>query len=274
MLKKVCFLLVVILIMAAISPAVGASGQDITVKIDGNTVTFPDAKPFIQVESGRTMVPIRFIAENLGCQVDWNSQLKAVYITKDYKNIKLIIGQSEALVNNETKVFDATAVIKEDRTFVPLRFISETLKAQVEWVEETRIVNIKTYQEDPNSFIEPQISVKYAKSKEDPHALELQLDNWGDYTKDYSMRIHFTSHPLNEVEFLNFDDTWHKVILDYWHDGIGNTIFQLHKTIYTTRENAFELKNSLEIKYVFYLKKKSTGEIREYPGSVIVKILE
>jgi len=139
---------IIIAIISAITLVIGiasfAGSKDITVKVDGKTIDFPDARPFIDTQSNRTMIPVRFVAENLGCKVDWNSELRVVYIQKNDTLIELKIGVLEAIVGGKVISLDAKAVIKENRTFVPLRFVSEALGANVEWNGDTRTVYITT----------------------------------------------------------------------------------------------------------------------------------
>ncbi len=139
---------IIVAIVSVIALFIGiacfASSQDITVKVDGKAISFPDARPFIDTESNRTMIPVRFVAENLGCKVDWNGELKVVYINKNGIQIELKIGVLEAIADGKVISLDAKAVIKENRTFVPLRFVSEALGAYVEWNGTTRTVYITT----------------------------------------------------------------------------------------------------------------------------------
>ena len=127
--KIITILTALAIIMSLMSFQAVANSQDIdiVVKIDGEVVEFPDAKPFID-EHSRTLCPIRFIAENLGAEVLWNNEDKTVSIKKDDIDILLKIGDNTAVVNGDEKAFDTYPQIFEDRTYVPLRFISETLK--------------------------------------------------------------------------------------------------------------------------------------------------
>ena len=124
-----------------------ATPTDLTVKLDGKAITFPDAKPYVN-EDSRTMVPVRFIAENLGCKVTWEETREIVIIAKGDTRILLHIGDNSAIVNTKTsdtrKTFDTKAVLKDDRTMVPLRFVSETLGAGVAWDEANNTVIIRS----------------------------------------------------------------------------------------------------------------------------------
>lgn len=109
------------------------SPDDILVFVNGDVVWFPDQKPYIN-EDSRTMVPVRFVAQEMGAAVDWNNDTETVTITRAGTTIKLTVGQSVADVNGVPKAFDTKAVLVNDRTMVPLRFISETFGARVDWI--------------------------------------------------------------------------------------------------------------------------------------------
>lgn len=102
-----------------------------------------DWPPYIN--AGATMVPARFIAEAFGCIVDFYPKHKAteeVFITKGQVQITLYIGKNYALIGNEKVKLDFPAEIKNKRTFVPIRFISEVFGADVAWDKDTKKVTI------------------------------------------------------------------------------------------------------------------------------------
>lgn len=136
---KILTLLFTFLIFTSLSFA----SSNINVTVNGVEVIFPDAKPFIDAEADRTMIPVRFIAENLKSEVEWNAEDRVVCINKGDNNIQLTIGSNIAIVNNESIKLDTEAIIHEDRTYVPLRFVSEQLGAEVDWDNSTRTVIIK-----------------------------------------------------------------------------------------------------------------------------------
>lgn len=129
----------------------------VDVKVNGIKIKFKNAKPFINKEN-RTVVPVRFIAEALGAKVDWNGETRTVFIDQDEKHIELKIGAMEATVNSEIIKFDTKAEIYFDRTFVPLRFVSETLGATVGWDGETSTVVIDTKKEEVPENVEEMIA--------------------------------------------------------------------------------------------------------------------
>ena len=90
----------------------------------------------------RTMLPARFVAEALGAKVEWNDDTKTVAIFKDMKKIEIVIGDANAYINGQPVALDAPALIQNSRTYMPVRFIAETLGAKVTWNEVTRQVVI------------------------------------------------------------------------------------------------------------------------------------
>lgn len=108
--------------------------------INGKVVT-NDTAP--EIVNGRTMLPVRFVAETLSSIVTWNPENREVTIIKDEKIIKLIIDNDIALVDGTEVKIDSSPYIKNDRTYLPVRFIAESLDCEVEWNEKTGEVTIK-----------------------------------------------------------------------------------------------------------------------------------
>lgn len=96
-----------------------------------------------KIVNDRTMLPARFVAESLGATVIWTeTEPNKVLITKDDVEIIIYIGSDIAYVNGEEVSLDSPAFIENDRTYTPIRFISEELGATVEWLDETQQVVI------------------------------------------------------------------------------------------------------------------------------------
>ena len=109
-------------------------------------MTFPDAQPFMD-SNNRTLVPIRFISEELGAKVDWDEKTKTVSIEQGEKNIEMKLGSSQITLDGQTKQMDTAPISKQNRTFVPLRFVSEGLGVNVDWLKEVSTVQISTGKE-------------------------------------------------------------------------------------------------------------------------------
>lgn len=119
----------------------------INLVVDSKTA-FIDGKPVsldvpATILNGRTLVPIRFVAESLGARVGWDGNTREVTVSLDGKTVKLTIDSRIALVNGKQEILDTTPVIRDGRTLVPIRFIAENLGGEVYWDNETRTVIIR-----------------------------------------------------------------------------------------------------------------------------------
>ncbi len=92
-----------------------------------------DATP--KIINGRTMVPIRVIAEAFGADVKWEATTKTINISLDNKNVEMVVGQT-------TEGMDVPPTIIDGRTYVPLRYVSEVLDANVDWNQESSKITI------------------------------------------------------------------------------------------------------------------------------------
>ncbi len=90
-----------------------------------------DVAPIIV--NDRTLLPVRFISENLGAAVDWNAEQSKATISKDGTEIVLYIDSTTAYINGKAVTLDSPAIIRSDRTYTPVRFIAEALGAKVDW---------------------------------------------------------------------------------------------------------------------------------------------
>jgi len=88
----------------------------------------------------RTLIPVRAITEGFGANVEWLDGVAT--ITKDETKIELNLDSNTALVNDEEVEIDSKASIKNNRMYVPLRFILETFELEVEWEPETQTIEI------------------------------------------------------------------------------------------------------------------------------------
>lgn len=140
--KKIIFAFIMIFAMSA---GALAADNEPSVYLNGKQMTF-DVNPYIK--DGRTLVPMRAIFEAVGATVGWDQDTRTVYAVRekneDASLVTLQIDHDKAFVNSEEKTLDVTATIKNDRTFVPLRFVVEALGEKVEWNQERYAVIITT----------------------------------------------------------------------------------------------------------------------------------
>lgn len=107
--------------------------------INGIT-TILDATP--EIKNSHLCLPIRAIVEALGGTINYNAQDKSIQISSGTTNIVLTIGGVTAQINGQTVNLDTPAYISNNRTMVPLRFITENLGCKVNWDSATQQVTI------------------------------------------------------------------------------------------------------------------------------------
>ncbi len=93
-------------------------------------------------QNGRTLVPMRDIFEALGATVNYNSLNQSIAAQKGTTIVRLALGSRNAAVNNVPVRLDAPARTYYGSTYVPLRFVSEALGANVSYNPSNRVVSI------------------------------------------------------------------------------------------------------------------------------------
>ncbi|NPV92660.1 MAG: SH3 domain-containing protein [Firmicutes bacterium] len=95
-----------------------------------------------QISSGRTLLPVRYLAESCGAEVDWDPRSQVVTLKANQTTIQLTIGSSRELVNGQAVEMDVAPVIIDGRTMLPARWVAENLGYQVAWNANSRTVTI------------------------------------------------------------------------------------------------------------------------------------
>jgi rhodanese-related sulfurtransferase len=194
-----------------------------------------------QVMQSRTMVPFRFLGEQLGAKVAFEMNpetrlVSQVSFSIGKLSVTLWINQTEAEVrvdrSIQKKELDVAPVIVNGRTLVPVRFVVEEMGAGVEWVAERREVNIffPRVDEVPKTpflvfFQDISVSELY-ESYETGEWKILDIRVLDDYKKGHLPgAIHVPMHLLNDPEglktyHLNYDDN----IVVYCNSGVQSTM--------------------------------------------------
>lgn len=126
--------------LVAITAIAGA--QDITVNVDGQPVRFRGASP--RKIDDRVLVPLRGVFEEMGATVQWRANRREIIANRGDSDVRLHIGDKYATVDGKELTMDVPAQIIDGATYVPIRFLSESLGAQVRWREADQLVMIDT----------------------------------------------------------------------------------------------------------------------------------
>lgn len=129
--KYILFMLLFAFVYTLVFPVITAASSP-TISIDGKQRSF---SPGAQIVNDRAMIPLRFVVEDEALQgeVFWDGSLRKVAMNCLGKYIEMYINGNEAWVDGEKRYLDSPPYIFENRTFIPLRFMSENLGATVEW---------------------------------------------------------------------------------------------------------------------------------------------
>ena len=142
--KKFIAMLLTVSALGMASAAIAADNEP-AVYLNGAQMTF-DVNPFI--EDDRTLVPMRAIFEAVGADVQWDEEDRTVHAVRakddEVSLVSLQIDSATAFVNSAAVNLDVPAKIVGDRTFVPLRFVVESLGEKVEWDSDNYAVIITT----------------------------------------------------------------------------------------------------------------------------------
>jgi hypothetical protein len=116
-----------------------AANAEIRIELNGQPLA-TEVPPFIR--NGTTFVPFRILFESLGLQVSWDPVSKRIIGNGDGINIELQVDRFQAIVNRTERLLAEAPSIVNGRAFVPLRFVSESASAAVQWLPEQRQISI------------------------------------------------------------------------------------------------------------------------------------
>lgn len=165
--KKICFCIFVL--MFCLVWCANALAADTGVEIYVNEVKLDCAvKPFIR--DGRTMVPMRVIFEALGANVEWEDNTRTITATKSEDVVVLQIDNPVLHKNGQAVELDVAPILSQSTTFVPVRAVSQSLDARVEWTNfnQTVYVNsantyLRLLHEEVQRFMKASMPAEYSK---------------------------------------------------------------------------------------------------------------
>jgi sugar lactone lactonase YvrE len=110
-------------------PIIFTIGQN-TCIAGGQSITM-DASPWIS--DGRVLVPVRYLADALGAYTVWDPAMQKVTITKGSTTVVLCIGSAILTTNGTASQMDVAPVIKNGRTYLPVRYVAEVFGCTIVW---------------------------------------------------------------------------------------------------------------------------------------------
>jgi hypothetical protein len=145
------------------------SSELIKIKLNGKFIDTFKGRPqekILMLKDGRLFVGARDIFEQLNATVSWDSDAQTITVKKQQTTVRLKIGSYTASVNGKEIALDQVPFIDGGYTFVPLRFISESVNAKVSWDDKRRIASIDVERGEPEDPMAEAKAVVKAKAEE------------------------------------------------------------------------------------------------------------
>jgi N-acetylmuramoyl-L-alanine amidase len=153
----------------------------VSLQVDGDLVE-SDVPPVIIKE--RTLIPARAVFESMGADVSWDEDTRLVEVRMGTSNVKLTIDSDTAYVNGEAVDMDVPAMIIDDRTLIPVRFVAESLSCGVDWDDLSRKVILTSPDENANEKMT--IDSIEITDKSDFYRITIQGDNMAEGYKSFA----------------------------------------------------------------------------------------
>lgn len=118
------------------------AAKEVKIEIDGKAMV-PKDMPAVIID-GRTMLPMRQIAQELGCEVNWNEAAKQIYVMRGSDIIVFTVDSKTGYENGKKFTMDVPATIVNDRTMLPVRALADALHLNIKWNDPNRIVSIQS----------------------------------------------------------------------------------------------------------------------------------
>lgn len=171
----------------------------VTVRVNGEDITFNDPEAMPKIMNNRTMLSARSFYEKIGAKVDWNANAKTVTITKDDEKIVLTIGKDKALVNGKEVALDSPAVISNNKTYIPVRFVSEAFGYQVKYTDDEFMPIVDIF-----NITEKELSEKLAMAEKEQNYEIIA----------YMMKDGMTSEEIEKEIKENFEEEKQQAMLE------------------------------------------------------------
>ncbi len=97
---------------------------------------------YIDVYNGRTMVPTRFVSEQLGAQVEWDKDSNIIEVDNKKNKMLLKVHSKKAVINGQQIELDAAPTIAQGVSYIPIRAVADALEAKVVYIKEKKVVQI------------------------------------------------------------------------------------------------------------------------------------
>ncbi len=207
--KKLILTLVFLFVLGTFFVPAQAKSEFFTpvcLTVNGEYVNTPN---HAYLKNETTMVSLRDLGEIFGADIYWNEKTSTATVKNDSKTISVTKNKSNATVNGKTQKLGASAVIANDRVYVPLRFLAENLGAKVGWDSSTICANLTS----AKASVPSHLKGKTPYTEDELYWLSkiVSAESAGEIN---SGKVAVANVILNRVESDEFPDTIYGVIFD------------------------------------------------------------
>ena len=207
--KKLVLTLVFLFVLAALQVPIYAKSDffaPVCITVNGNYVNSQNRG---YLKSGVTMVSLRDFGDIFSAAVNWDEKSSTARVTTDTKTITVTKNKKTATVNGKSVALDSGAAIVKDRIYVPLRFLSENLGANVTWDEQTITAHIASQK----AAVPAHLQGKAPYTKDELYWLSriVSAESSGEPNNG---KVAVANVVLNRVESDEFPNTIYGVIFD------------------------------------------------------------
>lgn len=254
-------ILIAILLIGSVNVNAADTKRDIKIWIEENFI-LGENKAF--VENGHTFIPLRYIAEELKYEVNWNNELKMAEISSDEKTLAFKADSNTAILNGENIKLNEKVILRNATTYVPLRSVAELFENQVDYISSLKIATIGLGFEEDKYYPVSYHSVNEAHKELDIkiNYRNTEIENKKTFNNEFELNefIRNTEREKKGIKFHSNVDEKDKLI-DYRYispsisDPLVGSWFGITKTMGTEdyyKEYAYITKksgNNYEIKH-------------------------
>lgn len=181
------------------------AAKEVKIEIDGKEMV-PKDMPAVIID-GRTMLPMRQIAQELGCEVNWNEAAQQIYVMRGSDIIVFTVNSKTGYENGKEFTMDVPATIVNDRTMLPVRALADALHLNIKWDDPNRTVSIQSgdtvVKDEPKAPESGQTTAGTLTSIQTPSAKDA----------DQTFTIQ-ADEPMGRYEKTFVDDQ--KIVLDFY----------------------------------------------------------
>lgn len=228
------------------------------VYIDNIKIDMTIDKPIID-ENDRLLIPVRTIGEAIGASVDWDPSRGngRVTITGTVNCTVFDIGSNVAFLNGTRIYMDTSAQIINDRTYVPLRYIGESMNYEVNAASDMSRIDLVKKADNP-AFIQedgqpPEYILRGFYGDLDTYGCEVEVYSGNDIPEEWLLA--FVNKDINEQATpLSYDEFFEN----------APPVYSLGSTVYSEKLNSTDNKNGLHY---------SAFEIRNLSDDILIEYI-